>query len=207
MRTSAEHKFIITLSGPSGSGKSTIEDRLISNGITQRVLGFTTREPRDGEKDGVDVNFKSFAEGKALYESGTLAQWLAYNGNFYGKTREEVLAGLETSKAVSCVIEPSGVEQLQEFARREGNITVLPYFVTADTDVLTARMLERFARDSEPDNAYNARRMRSLLEKEIHWGSEYSFRDVLINDNRADIRNNLQTIISDINNVGCAHLR
>ena len=51
---------IIILSGPSGAGKNTVYDELVkkSDNIVQTVSA-TTRNPRDGEKDGVDYYFVS----------------------------------------------------------------------------------------------------------------------------------------------------
>ncbi|KAB0387177.1 hypothetical protein FD755_002133 [Muntiacus reevesi] len=44
----------------------------------------TTRAPRDGEVPGVDYNFISVEQFKALEESGTLLESGTYDGNFYG---------------------------------------------------------------------------------------------------------------------------
>uniref|UniRef100_G3U714 Membrane-associated guanylate kinase, WW and PDZ domain-containing protein 3 n=1 Tax=Loxodonta africana TaxID=9785 RepID=G3U714_LOXAF len=44
----------------------------------------TTRAPRDGEVPGVDYNFTSVEQFKALEESGALLESGTYDGNFYG---------------------------------------------------------------------------------------------------------------------------
>ena len=52
--------LIIILSSPSGAGKSTLSDRLRAwDKDIVFSISATTREPRDGEKDGREYFFKS----------------------------------------------------------------------------------------------------------------------------------------------------
>ena len=84
-------KFLITLTGPSCSGKTTLENHLIKNNIALRLCGYTTREKREGEIDGFDVNFVSREKGQALHLHTDTIQRLYFKGEFYGKTEEELL--------------------------------------------------------------------------------------------------------------------
>ena len=51
-------KFIV-ISGPSGVGKGTICNKLIDDLLAEYSVSYTTREPREGEVDGVNYNFIS----------------------------------------------------------------------------------------------------------------------------------------------------
>ncbi len=200
-------KFLITLTGPSCSGKTTLEDHLIKNNIAKRLCGYTTREPRKGEKDGVDVNFVSFEEGKALHESPDTVQKLHYKGHYYGKTAQEIEAMFEKTSVLVCVIEPTGLRQLKHYADQHDDITMVSYFVTAGTDELIQRMLRRVCAQEDCDLEYYAKRMRDLIRKELYWGSEYSaFRETLLSEDKQDVRDNAQIIADDINALRCAQL-
>ncbi len=51
--------MLIVLSGPSGVGKGTVRKALFDEPDTdfQYSISMTTRQPREGEKDGVDYFF------------------------------------------------------------------------------------------------------------------------------------------------------
>lgn len=49
----------IVLSGPSGSGKGTIVKELIKNEQFLLSISVTTRQPRQGEEEGVHYFFKT----------------------------------------------------------------------------------------------------------------------------------------------------
>ncbi len=67
---------VLILSGPSGAGKSTIisksEDRI---GEFYFSISTTTREPRDGEIDGVDYHFVSKDEFERGIERGDFLEY------------------------------------------------------------------------------------------------------------------------------------
>ena len=57
---------LIVVSGPSGSGKSTVIRRVLERASdrVQLSVSATTREPRPGERDGIDYYFLSLDEFK-----------------------------------------------------------------------------------------------------------------------------------------------
>ncbi|XP_042548234.1 membrane-associated guanylate kinase, WW and PDZ domain-containing protein 3 [Dipodomys spectabilis] len=58
--------------------------QVIRDNLYLRTIPCTTRAPRDGEVPGVDYNFISVDQFKALEESGALLESGTYDGNFYG---------------------------------------------------------------------------------------------------------------------------
>lgn len=48
----------IILMGKAASGKDTLQKELVNQGF-ERVVTATTRQPREGEQDGVDYHFFS----------------------------------------------------------------------------------------------------------------------------------------------------
>uniref|UniRef100_H0V912 Membrane-associated guanylate kinase, WW and PDZ domain-containing protein 3 n=1 Tax=Cavia porcellus TaxID=10141 RepID=H0V912_CAVPO len=67
--------------------KGSIDHKLqqvIRDNLYLRTIPCTTRAPREGEVPGVDYNFISVEQFKALEESGALLESGTYDGNFYG---------------------------------------------------------------------------------------------------------------------------
>lgn len=77
--------LLISVSGPSGTGKGTVlakvKEAEPSFGTS---ISVTTREPREGEKDGVDYYFKSKKEFMKMYEEGEILEYDEFVGNYYG---------------------------------------------------------------------------------------------------------------------------
>lgn len=81
---SYKHKIVI-LTGQSSSGKSTIEEKLARNKF-HRIITYTTRPPRDNEKDGIDYNFVSYDTFMDMVTNGHIIEHRTYNtvyGNWY----------------------------------------------------------------------------------------------------------------------------
>jgi hypothetical protein len=71
-----------------GVGKSTLVARLLQAepGRFGFSVSSSTREPRQGEVDGVDYNFASTAEFDAIIARGEFIEWAAIGGQRYGTT-------------------------------------------------------------------------------------------------------------------------
>ena len=66
----ADTGLLIVFSGPSGAGKGTICEALRKNFPNVNYsISMTTRQPRVGEKDGVDYYFTSASEFETLLRS------------------------------------------------------------------------------------------------------------------------------------------
>ncbi len=87
---------IIVIAAPSGCGKSTIIKALFDEENASELdlrfsISATTREPRPGEKEGVNYYFmteEAFRD--AIVEGGFLEYEEVYPGRFYGTLRNEV---------------------------------------------------------------------------------------------------------------------
>lgn len=81
---------MIVISGPSASGKTEVAKLLQKKyGIT-KVITTTTREMRKGEKNGVDYFFISYDEFKTKIENEDFVEYMEYNGNLYGSTKDQI---------------------------------------------------------------------------------------------------------------------
>lgn len=110
-----EKGILFILSGPSGVGKGTVRKALFDQSTDLRYsISMTTREPREGEVDGVDYFFKSRDEFEGLIEEGQLIEHAEYVGNYYGTPRQYVEQTLEEGKDVFLEIEVQGALKVRE---------------------------------------------------------------------------------------------
>ncbi len=76
----------------------------------------TTRNPREGEVDGVDYFFKTREEFEALIEQGGLLEHAEFVGNYYGTPLAYVNETLDAGRDVFLEIEVQGAAQIREKA-------------------------------------------------------------------------------------------
>ncbi len=99
---------MIILVGESASGKSSIEKVLSEKYGFQKTVSYTTRPPRDNEIDGVDYHFITEDEYIEKFNSGYFVETGAYNGWFYGTTRDQYKGN------TVCVLTPHGLRQIRK---------------------------------------------------------------------------------------------
>ena len=76
---------IVIISVPSGVGKDTIIDAWKkSNPLVERVVTYTTRQPRDGEVDGVDYHFVKKDTFFKMAKQGEFLEHKEVHDNHYG---------------------------------------------------------------------------------------------------------------------------
>jgi guanylate kinase len=110
------HKgLLIIVSGPSGAGKGTICKELLNrdNSIVVSVSA-TTRQPRNGEVDGVSYHFltrESFEE--KIINNGFLEHACVYD-NYYGTPKDFVVDHITQGKNVLLEIDIQGALQVKK---------------------------------------------------------------------------------------------
>lgn len=82
---------ILILSGPSGCGKSTLLKNVYKD-ISDYYFSIstTTRDPREGEKDGVDYLFTTKEEFEEDIKNGHFLEWAEVHGNYYGTSLKPI---------------------------------------------------------------------------------------------------------------------
>ena len=97
------------VSAPSGAGKTSICDYVVSKDKnTVYSVSVTTRQPREGEKDGAEYFFVSESVFKKMAKSGKFAEWAKVHGNYYGTPKSFLEKTLNAGKNVLLDIDVQG---------------------------------------------------------------------------------------------------
>ena len=173
----------LVLAAPSGTGKTTLARRLV-DGSEEYVFSVsaTTRNPREGEKNGIDYHFVDRASFEAMVERGELAEWAEVHGQLYGTPRQEIEAAAARGEHVVLDIDVQGARRL----RRSVPSTKLVFILPPSIEILMSRLTRRGT--EKPKEV--ARRLKSALE-ELQAAQEFDY--VVVND---DVDGCLETIRS-----------
>lgn len=112
-----KNKGILTVvSGFSGAGKGTIMKELLKKYEETYALSIsaTTRNPRPGERDGIEYFFKTKEEFEQMISEDALIEYAQYVGNYYGTPRAYVEQQLSDGKDVILEIEIQGALKVKE---------------------------------------------------------------------------------------------
>ena len=141
----AARLFIIL--GPSAVGKGTIVKRILkSDGKVHLSVSATTRNPREGEEEGVSYYFMSDEQFvKAVGEGGFL-EHASVHGHYYGTPKAPVMSQLKAGRDVILEIVVQGAMQVKESYPDGVFIFILPPSV----DALRSRIMHR-GTESEED--------------------------------------------------------
>lgn len=107
--------------GPSGSGKGTVIKELQSRfpGFIFPV-SYTTREPRDGEENGVVYNFITKEDfEKRIKEDEFLEYAIVHSNNYYGTSKKDILEPLKSGNVVVREVDIQGFNSIKELLPKE----------------------------------------------------------------------------------------
>lgn len=174
---------MIVLVGESASGKSSIEKYLVDNYGYNKVVSYTTRQPRPNEVDGVDYHFVSVDEFLNLKEQGFFAETAVYNNWYYGTAKEDC------ADDKIAVLTPHGLRQISKVV----DINVLSFYINVPR---RDRLIKILQRGDDIEEAYR----RSLSDVGQFDGIEDEVNYVIHNDSyRYSIKVMADTVCNLIN--------
>jgi guanylate kinase len=109
---------LVILSGPSGSGKTSIAREVcekIGLSKTYFSISSTTRQPREGEQNGVDYFFLSKDEFLQDIEKGYFLEWAEVHGNYYGTSLKPIQQAIKEQKIVFLDIDVQGFDSIKKY--------------------------------------------------------------------------------------------
>ncbi len=176
---------LIIVSAPSGAGKTTLVSEVLNR--DERIkpsVSFTSRAPRNGEKDGVHYNFVSADEFRAMIERGDFLEWAEVHGNLYGTSRRFVEQLRGEGFDVILTIDVQGAEQARKLFPDAVGVFILP----PSYQTLLDRLDTRGANGAE-DLQIRLRNAQDELAQAKH------FDYIVINDDLAQATNELAAIV------------
>lgn len=124
---------MIVLVGESASGKSSIEKYLVDNYGYKKIISYTTRQPREGETNGVDYHFITRSQFRRLKEQGFFAETAVYNDWYYGVAKKDC-----TDDKVA-VLTPHGLRQVSKIK----DINVMSFYINVPRRDRLIKILQR----------------------------------------------------------------
>jgi len=182
--------LLIVLSGPSGVGKGTVRKQLFSmRSDLFYSVSCTTREPRDGEINGLDYNFITFNEFNDNKNNDKFLEYAIYGGNdkCYGTLSDPIYEQLNMGNHVILEIDPQGAFKIRD----KHPETVMIFIVPPSWDCLHERLSNR---KTEEQHIIKKRLITALEE----FVSSYNYDYIVINDDIIKASEDINFIINII---------
>jgi len=138
-------KILFIISSPSGGGKTTLTRKLIERvpGINHSIA-YTTRKPRQDEKDGLDYHFISSRRFEDMVNRGEMLEWAEIYGHRYGTCKNTVQKLQTLGNDVILTIDTQGAAQL-----RSSGLNAVFIFLLPPSEETLAKRLHKRDRDTE----------------------------------------------------------
>ena len=133
---------LVTLTAPTASGKSYLLNQLDRRGIFSRIVSTTTRDPREGEREGIDYFFIRPETSRKMEEDECFFELIEFNGVRYGVTHVEMEQKIYGGKAPLVVLEPQGLEIYTQKCYEKG-WDIFKIYVHVQESVRLDRLLRR----------------------------------------------------------------
>lgn len=178
--------LLIVVSGPSGAGKGTICKEILDRRDDIFVsISATTREPRNGEVEGLNYFFHSREKFEKMIEEEAFIEYAEVYNNLYGTPKDYVLDKLNRGENILLEIDIQGALQVKKRYPEGVYIFILP----PSMNELRNRII---GRGSETPESLE-RRFSSAFE-EIEFVNQYDY--YIINDEVKSAANVMESIIT-----------
>lgn len=164
---------LFIVSAASATGKDTIVSEVINRNKDSYVLSvsMTTRQPRGGEKEGINYFYVSEDTFNRNISDGMMLEYAKYGRYYYGTPLKPVQKWLDEGKTVFLIIEVQGAAIVREKLPEAKSVFILP----PSFEVLEKRMRGRL----EDDEESIIRRLK-IARDEIARAGEFDY--ILLND-------------------------
>ena len=160
-------KKLIILTGPSGVGKGTVVKEILGKDKNIWLsISATTREPREGEKQGENYYFLNQKKFKEMIKQNLFLEWAQFAGNYYGTPLSSVNEKINNGLTVLLEIEVEGARQIKNKFPNSLSIFLLPP---------NKKELERRIRNRGTDKEEAIKKRLSRANYEISVSNEFDF--------------------------------
>jgi guanylate kinase len=180
---------LFIFSAPSGAGKSTIVQHLMKQDLgLEFSISATSREPREGEKNGREYHFISPEKFRRMIKEGAFIEWEeVYPDQFYGSLYSEVeLIWKRGKHAIFDIDVVGGLKLKKKFKEQACAI-----FIQAPSQEILEHRLRSRGTD---DEASLQKRLGKAMFEQLH---APHFDHVLINDSLEEALTKAEEIVLD----------
>jgi guanylate kinase len=176
---------IYIVSAPSGSGKTTLLHSLLQTFQDLKFsVSHTTRQPRVGERHGVDYYFTERTAFMEMAHRGEFLEWAEYYGQLYGTSRAFVEEHTASGRDVILDIDVQGARQVKSRMDQAIAVFILPPSFSELERRLRSRRLES-------DEAIHRRL--EIAKRELPFYRDYDY--IVVNDVLEDSLQTLEAIV------------
>ena len=180
--------ILLVLSGFSGSGKGTVVKEVMKKYSDTYALSIsaTSRQPRPGERDGIEYFFKTREEFEEMIAKDELVEYAQYVSNYYGTPKAYVEEQLTAGKDVILEIEIQGALKI----KKKFPDTLLLFMTPPSADELKDRLV---GRGTEAMDVVESRLARAV--EEAQGIEEYDY--LIVNDDLDECVERFHQIVSN----------
>ena len=121
------HGRLFVISGPSAVGKGTVVNEIMKSSKNVKLsISATTREPREGETEGVSYFFMTEEKFKGKAAAGGFLEYANVHGHYYGTPKAPVEESLAAGMDVILEIDVQGAMKVKESYGEGTYIFILP---------------------------------------------------------------------------------
>ena len=178
---------LLVISGFSGVGKGTVVHRLLERYPNYKIsISATTRQPRNGETEGVHYFFLTRESFEKMIEQQELLEYAEYVDHYYGTPKKYVEENLDAGNHVILEIEAQGALQIKQKMPE----TILIFLLPPSAEELKRRLIGRNTESSE----VILKRLEKAAE-ETKALNNYDY--FVVNDQVDDCAVNINRIVTD----------
>lgn len=184
--------MIIVILGASGSGKSIVEKCLVTNYGFNKIVPYTTREPREGEVNGEDYYFVSEKEFNEMLNLGVFAEHSEYSrGRRYGTLRTSYIG--KNNDVV--ILTPDGLRQIKNNIGINDNMRIVLLQSSLGTRI--KRYIDRIGVDKFSYDDKNEIASRVERDYSMFLGIEREVDIIIQNEDTENISNIVRSILDE----------
>lgn len=181
--------MIIVLLGASGSGKSTIEHELSNHYGYEKIISYTTRQPRASEENGKDYWFIDNNTFNEIKDRDLFAEYDEYSqGRMYGTLKSDYIDG---NKVV--VLTPNGLRKIR---KNMPDAEIFAVLVEASLGTRVKRYIDRCGVDTFNFDDKNEIAARVERDFGMFSGVEDEVDMIIHNDEGTEIRDLVHEIVN-----------
>ncbi len=183
------HRKAILFSAPSGSGKTTIIREILKRfDCFEFSISATSRQPREGEKDGIDYYFLSPDNFAQRVENDEFLEWEeVYAGTSYGTLKSEINRIWDNGHVIIFDVDVNGGMNLKKYF---GPDALALFVMPPSVEVLEQRLRSR---GTESEENIAKRLARSAAELKM----ADQFDVTIVNDILSDAVDKTQQVINN----------